>query len=305
MPSYRLRAYLSLITVIAIWGIASPVIKFTLQGIDPLPFLAYRFLISGIIAAIYLGVKRPRIHNASKTLPLIILYGVLAFTIGLGALFVGLDNSTVLDLTLIGAISPLIITIGGAFFFHDHITKREKIGITIALCGVIIDSLLPLFIGGNIALSGNLFLFVYLLFDAGAVLLSKKILKLKVEPIATAMIGFLVAAFTLIPLAILQYGYSEIVTAIVTLPFKYHLGVWYMAIISGLIAYFFAIRGTKSIEVSEASLFYYLMPLFNVPLAVFWLGESITPTFVIGALLIGTGVFIAEKKTRHKQQVEH
>lgn len=298
MPKYRLQAYLSLLAVALIWGAASPIIKFTLGGIDPLPFLAYRFFISGIIAALFLLIKRPKFHNPQKSLPLIGVYGVLAFTIGLGALFVGLDNSTVLDLTLIGAISPLVITIGGSFFFHDHVTRREKLGITLALSGVIIDSLLPLFMGGSAKLSGNLFLILYLLADAGAILLAKEILRLKVSPVATTMMGFIIAAFTLIPLAISQYGLREILFEVQNLPFQYHLGVWYMAIFSGLIAYFLAIRGEKSIEVSEASLFYYLQPIFTVPLAVLWLGETITPTFIIGALLIGLGVFIAERKVK-------
>src|SRR3970040_1182061 len=104
MSPNRLKAYFSLILVAAIWGAAGPVIKFTLEGIDPLPFLSYRFAI---------------------------LYGLLAVPISLGILFIGLDKTTVLDLTLIGVAGPLIVTAGGALFFHDHITHKERIGISI------------------------------------------------------------------------------------------------------------------------------------------------------------------------------
>lgn len=298
MPKYRLRAYLYLLTVGIIWGAASPIIKFTLGGIDPLPFLAYRFFISGIIAIVILGIKPPKIHNLKKNLPLILLYGFMSFTIALGALFFGLDNSTVLELSLIGMVSPLVITLGGMFLFHDHVTKRERLGIGIAIAGVTINSIVPLFLGGSAEFSGNILLGFYLLADASSILISKKLLRDGVDPIATTLIGFIVAAVTLIPLAIGKYGFSEIIASIEVLPLKYHLGVWYMAILSGLVAYYLSNKAEKSIEVSEVSLFYYLQPIFTVPLAVLWLGEAITLPFILGASITALGVYIAEKKIK-------
>jgi drug/metabolite transporter (DMT)-like permease len=69
-----------------------------------------------------------------------------------------------------------------------------------------------------------------------------------------------------------------------------------MALISGTLAYFLFIRGERSIEAGEAGLFAYLQPLFTVPLAILWLGERVTPAFIIGATIVGIGVYVAEKK---------
>ena len=52
MTERRLRAYIYLLLVAGIWGAAGPIIKFTLQAIDPLPFLAYRFTIAAIFSII-------------------------------------------------------------------------------------------------------------------------------------------------------------------------------------------------------------------------------------------------------------
>ena len=73
-----------------------------------------------------------------------------------------------------------------------------------------------------------------------------------------------------------------------------------MAFLSGIVGYALWIKGQKSIEVSEAGLFAYLTPIFGAPLAVWWLGEKITPIYIIGALIITLGVFIAEYKKRSK-----
>ncbi|PJA42810.1 EamA family transporter, partial [Candidatus Woesebacteria bacterium CG_4_9_14_3_um_filter_39_10] len=43
MNPHRLKAYILLLIVAVIWGIAGPVIKFTLGGFPPLLFLTYRF----------------------------------------------------------------------------------------------------------------------------------------------------------------------------------------------------------------------------------------------------------------------
>src|SRR3990172_6520942 len=126
MNPQRLRAYTYLLLTAAIWGIAGPVIKFTLEGIDPLPFISYRLAISAVISIFFfLGkIKRgKKFRQLNAHLPLALLYGFLAVPLGLGLLFVALDNTTVLDLTLIGVIGPLIVTAGGSLFFHERITK--------------------------------------------------------------------------------------------------------------------------------------------------------------------------------------
>jgi len=71
-----------------------------------------------------------------------------------------------------------------------------------------------------------------------------------------------------------------------------------MAILSGSLAYFLYVRAQRSIEVSEATLFNYLQPVFAIPLAIFWLGESLSTSFIFGAGIIALGLIIAEYKRR-------
>ncbi len=299
MTSHRLRAYLYLILVAAIWGAAGPVIKFTLSGIDPFPFLSYRFIIAAIFSIVYFLIKGVKIPKIRQNLRYVIAYGLLAVPIALGALFTGLDKSTVLDLTLISILGPLVVTAGGALFFHDHITSREKIGITIVLIGALINALAPFFQKvADARLTGNFFLLIFLLADTSAVLVAKHSVRHKIRSVTLTNMAFIIGAITLVPITLATHGATNVISSIITLPFKYHLGVWYMALISGTLAYFLYVRAHRSIEVSEATLFNYLQPLFSVPLAIFWLGEKITPTFVVGAAVITTGLIIAEYKKR-------
>ena len=302
MNSHRARAYIYLLIVAALWGAAGPVIKYTLAGIDPLPFLAYRLGVSALFSLAFFLIKIKR-GNKFKRLranfPLVLLYGFLAVPLALGILFIALDKTTVLDLTLIGVIGPMIVTAGGAIFFHDHITRREKIGITIVLLGVLFNSFFPIFgAGSTLRLTGNLLLLIFLLADAGSVLIAKKAVRNKIQSANLTNLAFLVGAVTLIPLTIFVYGASNLANIILELPLKYHLGVWYMALLSGNLAYFLYVRGQRSVEVSEAILFTYLQPVFTIPLAVFWLGESLSVSLVVGAVIIAIGLIVAEYKKK-------
>ena len=73
-------------------------------------------------------------------------------------------------------------------------------------------------------------------------------------------------------------------------------GVLYMAIFSGIVAYTFYNIGLSRIEASEASVFYYLQPIFGIPLGMFLLNEHISLVFIASAILITLGVFMVEKK---------
>jgi len=295
MSKQRLRAYVLLIIVAVIWGIAGPVIKFTLNGISTLPFLTYRFLIAGTFALGYFLVTKYKFPP--KTFLLALFNGFLAFSVSLGLLFFGLEKTTVLDMTLITILAPLLLVTGGALFFKDKITSKEKLGIAIVLSGSLFATLYPLFKkGSGQEFSGNILLYMFLICDTTAALIAKKLARLKTSPLAMANLGFIVGTLTFTPFAISKMGVSEIVQQITALPLPYHLGVWYMALISGTLAYAFYFAGQKTIEVSEAAIFKYLQPLFGVPLAILWLGESITPHFIFGAVLITIGIVVAESK---------
>jgi len=301
MKPHRLKAYIYLLIMAAIWGAAGPVIKFTLQGIPPFPFLAYRFAISAIFSVLFFTIFGIKLPKPKQNLPLILLYGLMAFSIALGALFLGLEKTTVLDMTLLTLLGPLLVTVGGVIFFKDHITKQEKTGIAIIVSGATFTAISPIIMNHEtLKLSGNFLIILFLFADSIAILMAKRLVRQNIPSLTLTNIGFVVGALTIVPLTIFLYGYSETINLIISLPLKYHLGVWYMALLSGTLAYFLYVLAQKSIEVSEAALFRYLGPLFSIPLAVFWLGEKITIYFVIGAVLIVIGITIAEYKKKER-----
>ena len=300
MNPHRVKAYTYLIIVSVIWAIAGPVIKYTLGGLDPLTFLFYRFSLSataGVTSLLLTG--RPHIPVDKKTLSMIFLYGFITTTITLGLLFFGLEQTTVLDMSIMSVAGPLIIAYAGVHFLNEHITKKEKVGMGIAVAGMLFTTLEPLVnAGGLVKLSGNILILAYLVGNAISVVLLKKLLRENIKPGVLTNLAFIIGFITILPAILIKNGLSDTFQSLQSLEFPYHLGVFYMAFLSGNLAYFLGNKAQKTIEVSEAALFSYLYPILSIPIAVLWLQEKITLPYIMGAVIIVIGVIIAEYKKK-------
>jgi drug/metabolite transporter (DMT)-like permease len=300
MSERRIKAYISILAVVVIWGMAGPIIKYTLQGINPLSFLVYRLAISTVLSSIFFLIKIRRgkqFRQLRKHFLLAVSYGLLAIPIGLGLLFLALDKATVLDLALVNAIGPIISLAGGRYFFSDHITKRQKVGITIVIIGVVLNSLYPFITDRSSSkLSGNILLLVYLLADSASVLIAKRSLRFKIKSANLTNLSFIIGFLVLSSVAVITGNLQTTIDSIYHLPLKYHLGVWFMALLSGNLAYYLYIRAERTLSVSETVFFNYLQPLVTIPLAIFWLKETLELHYIVGAVVIAVGIFLVEYK---------
>jgi drug/metabolite transporter (DMT)-like permease len=299
MSPARKRAYLELLVVAIIWGSASPVIKYTLSGFSPAIFLTYRFFISTIIAIIIFVFIKVKIPKNPKVMGIILLNGFLISTVTLGLLFLGTDKTSSIESNLISAMSPVIIAVAGVFFLKERITKRESLGILIALAGTLITIIEPIlnFSQGFEGLTGNLLVLASVIVGAATAILAKVALRDEADALFATNISFVVGFLTLIPFTLRQILNSDF-QVITSVPFGYHLGVFYMAILSGTLAYFLWHKAEKTIEVGEVNLIAYLYPVFGAPLSILWLKEKIDTPFIIGGIIIVIGVALAQWKKR-------
>ncbi len=300
MNPYRLRAYFCLFLTVVIWGLAGPVIKFTLGGLSPLLFLTYRFALSSLIAIPLLLITKHERPKSFTDILLILLYALLTSTVSLGLLFFGLENTTVLEMAIMDLVGPLLVVMAGTLFLKEHITKVEKIGMLIAFLGASVTIVEPILRNGTEAVkaSGNFMILLSLAVTAISAVILKELLRKGYSPLGLVNISFIVGLVTLSPFVYREMGSAAIYQTLINLPLKYHLGVVFMAFISGTLAYYLYNLGNKTIEISEAALFSYLVPVFSAVIAVSFMGEEIVPYFIFGTVLVSVGVAIAEIKKR-------
>lgn len=293
----RATAYLLLLLSSIIWGVAGPVIKYTLDFLPPFNFLFWRFIITSLVTLpIFIWyIKKHPIKLA--WLPHLVVLGILATTINLSFVFLGFDRTSAIEGTLLGAMSPIFVAIGGIVFLKEKVTRRELVGIALAVGGTVFTVLEPLiaagFLGREAAL-GNFFMLLYGFSWMIYVLLAKRWAKLGMRPFHITAAAFFVGPPTFLPAALIERGG---IFPVWTIDKTALAGLLYMSILSSLVAYTAYQVGLWIIEASEADVFNYLHPIWAAPFALIWLGEHITPTFLIGTFLIASGVAIAEYRS--------
>jgi len=287
MKSARKSAYIALLITAIIWGLAPPIIKNSLNFISPIGFLFYRFLIVSVVLAIPLVIRLKHYKLTINQLLNYLFLGFLGTPLALYFLFSGMAKTTAVAASVIWIIAPLLVVIGGAFFLKERVTKKEQIGITLALSGTMMTIIQPLLsskTGFSQNIWGNILVLLGTMCWAGFTLLSKKE---KLDPFILSSLSFLVGVVLFLPLFLLN--------PLTPSPQAWG-GILYMVFFGSIIAYFTYLYGVSKIEASEATIFTYLQPLFAIPLAAIWLKEPITASFLLGAGLIGLGVFISGKR---------
>lgn len=300
MNKVRLKAFLLLLTVSIIWGIAGPVIKLTLAEVPPFIFLTYRFLISSLVAIPVLYFTKFKLSHDPKVNFKIFFASFLNSTGALGLLFWGAEKTTLLQMSLITVFGPILSVLMGYLFLHDHITKREKLGIGITFLGSIFIIIEPFLEGVNVSgnFYGNLAILGYVVSTAIAGLFMKEVMRSGIAPIGLTNLSFIIGFITMLPVVLFFHSQSNILNTIYNIPFAYHAGVFYMALVSGSLAFTLQNMAQKSIELSEAAVFMYLYPILSGILAVFVLGDKFTAYTAIGSAITILGIIIAEVKKR-------
>ena len=285
-----------MISVSLIWGISVPVIKVTLNYLPPLTFLFYRFVIVAVlIFPIYLLQLKKHSITLKDLIPLSGI-GLLATTAYLTPLYLGLDRTTALDGAILASIAPLFIVSFGFIFLHEKITKIESIGIAFVFIGSVITVIQPVIEGGAFGYSnaiGNGLIMLANIIWATFVLWSKKSFS-RFPPLLITLHSAIIAAITFLPLALIETNFSLPDYKLLITNNSLLAGMIYMVLISYMVAYFLYQYGMSKIEISEASLFSYLQPVFAAPIAIIFLKEALTPTLIIGAAIIALGIFLAE-----------
>ncbi|MBI1863825.1 DMT family transporter [Candidatus Woesebacteria bacterium] len=292
----KLPSYFYLLLVSLIWGYAAVVIKQTLFGITPLIFLLYRFVISSILGIFSISKKNLSIFK--NYLPQIFLYSLLSTTVSLALLFVGLQKTSVLTLSLISVCSPLLLSLSAIVFLKENESKKFRIGSSIAFVGALIAVIAPIIgpINNLGQFGGNLLIVLSTLADIASLLILKRLVQKGVPPLFLINISFIIGLITLFPVTLYFHPLKEIFDQIRTLNLNYHLGVWYMAIFSGTIAYFLRAKAQKTLKVAEVGIFSHLQAVFSVAFAILILKETISSFFMIGASIIILGIVIAETR---------
>jgi drug/metabolite transporter (DMT)-like permease len=286
-------AIICLIVANIIWGATAPIYKWTLQDIQPYTFTFLRF---ALCALLILPFTYKHLKIRRDDLPLLLFISVIGLGFRLAYNIYGLKMAPSINELIISSAGPAFLFVGAIVMFHEKIKKKVLQGTIISLLGIIIIVLHPIFSQGfDLSLTGNIFFVVAMGLNVFYMLLLKELAP-RYRVLTILFWTFVIAAFTLLP-----FTGAEIMTNgfLVGLNMQGVLGLSYAIIFATLIAYGLNLYGLRHIKVSEVGIFSYVDPFVGVAIANPLLGEHVTRMYLLGALLVFLGIFIAEGRIHY------
>ena len=286
------KKVISLLVVTAIvWGISFPVIKYTLRFIDPLALLSYRFWLAAavLVPLAYIGWRSSGEHLSLRRAALLSLLGLGGTVLAIVLLYFAMNLSPLSQVVVLLSMNPIYIKLILAIDKRISLTDKQKLGILVAIigAGILVSENVP---GGLLAVAAALAWAQY-------VVMSKFVFKkntAKNSPMSMMALSNLAGAIALLPVLALLAPES-LASPFSSLDPKAVIGVFYLGVISTILGFVSFEAAAKLVKPQTAGAIVYLQPLIAVPLAMWLLGETLTPLFPIGAGIIALGVLLTER----------
>ena len=282
------QAILALILTNIIWGAASPIFKWSLTNIHPFTLAFLRFALATVIISLFalshLRVKR------SDWLALIYL-SLTGITVNISFFFLGLKLAPSINAPIIATSGPIFLLVACLFVLKEKLKLKVALGTALGFLGVALIILRPLFENGfDTAVLGNLF---FVIATLGAVVHTIFIKKLapNYEPLTLTFWSFLIGSVTFLPFFVFEvkkFGFLP------NLAIPGATGIVFGVLFSSALAYLLYHWAIKNLLAQEVGVFAYLDPAVALLIAIPLLGETPTPTYLLGAALVFFGIFVAE-----------
>jgi drug/metabolite transporter (DMT)-like permease len=289
MQKNSLAGLLAGLSAAAIWGGMYVVSKVVLEVIPPFALLATR-LILGFVTLVIVIAFRPKPKLSAKQIGQIFGVGLVGYGISLGFQFVGTKLSTASNGSLVTSATPAFVLIFAPFLLGEKATLRRILALVISSFGVlaVIDprsaELSPSLFWGNLSL-----LAAALTWALYSVLVRKVTRSADVLTASAIMLaGGLPVSVPWGLWEVHTQGLGPITPGIIG-------GILFLGIISTAIAMFLWNYAFAELPAAVASLTFFAQPVVGTLLGWFFLSEKITPLFLLGGVLIGIGIVVANE----------
>ncbi len=257
-------------------------------SIDPLVLTFWRFVCGGAVLGIVMLIRKKRVDLTFRKVLVLALMGILNTFLSMSFLQLAVKNTEACRAATIFGSNPVFVVLIAAVIGWEKYTKRKGTGLLLGVAGLIL-------VTGMYTLkidSGTIYALLASITFALYIILSRKA-SLNTDPITVNVISF---AFGLTALAVwlIASGISMSPAPLKSeIPSFLFLGIGVSGL--GYVAFMVAIRKLGAGNVSTVFL---LKPAVATVLAILFLGERITTSFVIGLLLAGAGSYLVAGKIK-------
>lgn len=273
----------------SIWGGMYVVSKAVMDVVPPFTLLSSRLLLGILVLGIILAFRRNRAVTRRQFWQ-VFGVGTVGYGISLGFQFVGTHLSTASNGALVTSATPAFVLLFASLLLKEKITWKRILALTVASLGVmaIIDPRTAdfssrLFLGNLSLVAAAITWALYSVLVRAA---TRRVDVLSVSAIAFA--GGLPVSLPMSAWEISGGGMGTLTAGVIG-------GVLFIGIISTALAMYLWNTAFTLLDAGAASLTFFAQPVVGTILGAIFLGEKITPLFLLGGMFIGLGILIARE----------
>jgi drug/metabolite transporter (DMT)-like permease len=281
-----------MLLVVAIWGLNLSLVKISLREIPPMPYNGIRLLLAAAILLVWLLLKEKSLRLRRQDLPTIILLSLSGYTLYQYLFITGINLTTASNTAVIFGSAPIMISLLSSFFKHEKIKPLGWLGITLGFVGIylVISGRAGGFSLSRQTWKGDLLLFAAVFLWAHYSVSARPLLKIY-SPLKFTAITMGLGSLMFFPFSVQQLQKLQFASI--------SLQAWLCMLCSGVAAlslamvlWFFSVRKVGN---SQTAVYSNLQPVLAIVFAHMLLGEAITPTLILGAAVIFTGIYFTRR----------
>lgn len=284
-----------------IWSTTWIFIKIGLNDLPPIAFSSARFLLSVAVLFVIIRVQKIALPRTLAAWKLIVLTGVLQFSLNYSAVFWAEQYITSGLAAVLQAMIPVFgLAVAWRFLPHERITPQKIVAVAAGIVGVAIIFVDQLRVENWMAFAGC----VAVVMGAYAAAQSSILIKAKaaaIHPVSLVFCQILCGLPPVIAYSLITEGnpltYNWSPTAV--------WSVVYLAVFGSVIAFWLYYWLLQQVESTKAMMISLVTPLLAVVIGAVTIGETLPPqTFFGGLLIIGSIALIVFRRTSGEPNID-
>ncbi len=275
------------------WSLAFPLIKIALRDLSWVNLTVLRFVVACTALLILLVVQRRRFPLPRwRELPGLFLlgfFGIVVYHLGLnyGEQYVSPGAASLIVATI-----PVFVVMLAAVWLDEGVNGRKVLGVGLSLSGVVV---LSLWGTGTTSIAvdyvlGALAVLVAAVMGALYIVAGKRMLR-RYSPLSLTVYAMLLGSLGLLPAVD-----GSLVRQVQHLSLQTAVAVLFLGLFSTIVSYLLWYMALQRQSASSLSVYLYVVPVIATLLSWMLFDDMITPTYLLGGIMVIAGVAIVNRQ---------
>lgn len=268
-----------------LWGLQQVAIKLALVGVSPVAQAAIRSTVAMLLLAAWARRRAIPLFNRDGTLPAGLIAGML-FGAEFVLIYAGLEHTAAARMVVFVYLAPVLTALGLAWFVPgERLSGIQWAGVLLAFCGLVVAFADSFSVPGRATLRGDLYGVIgAVLWAATTVLIrSTRLAQARAEKTLFYQLAVSAVLLSIASWAMREAGVTHVTPTVV-------VSLLFQSVVVAFASYLTWFWLLTRYLAARLAVFSFLSPMFGVTFGVLILGERLSGSFVIAAILVGGGI---------------